>query len=197
MASRALTTKVDWNKVMVTSDKLDLTKINKLKSQIDSTVAKCSQLPESLPKIDWAQYKAHASDPKAVEELEKRYNAIKVEPPKIPASRLDDLELAKKQDLERFRKYAMKAQSFVESAEIVKNKFAKMIPVKDMSYEEWAKTFPYWSYQADNPSIGPHLGRSPGLSVEEAIEFEKPDPLPFSTPTAWKNWEERKKQHYS
>lgn len=198
MASKAVTrVSADWSKLSQRLNQSEIPKLNKLKSQIDATAIKVSTLPDTLPKIDWAHYKAHASDPKIVEEIEKKYSAIKVETPKVPASRLNELKVAQEQDEARYHRFVTIAESYIESAGVVKKNFENMIPVKDMMREDWVLTFPYWSPTIENPSLSPHLGRTPGLSLEEAIAFEQPDPIPFTTKTAWKDWEERKKKFYS
>lgn len=198
MASKAVAVKVDWSKLAA---KLEHSakpqKFNKFKSRIDATSVKLSNLPEKLPEIDWGFYKANASDPKIVDELQRSYTSVKLERPKPAPGRLDDLEKAKRQDLARFEIFAAYARSCIESAEVVKKKFENMIPVKDMTLEDWALTFPYWSTNVENPSIGPHWNRTPGLNKAEMLAFEQPDPVPFATPTAWKDWEERKKKFYS
>ena len=198
MATRAVTKiKADWSKLASQLDKMEIPRLNKLKSQVDSTAVKVASLPENLPSIDWAHYKAHASDPKIVEEIEKKYSSIKLEVPKAPAARVADLEKAKQQDEARFARFQTIAESYVASAIEVKGKFESMIPVPDMTMEDYALTFPEWVPTVENPSIFPHLGRTPGLSREEAMAFEQPDPVPYATRTAWKDWEERKKKFYS
>lgn len=196
MASKAVAVKVDWSK-LATKVNVKPQKFNKFKSRIDSTSVKLNTLPERLPEIDWSFYRANAADPKIVEELQRSYTSVRLERPKPTSGRLEELEKAKKQDLARFERYAAYAKSCVESAEVVKKKFENMIPCKDMTCEDWSLTFPYWSTSVENPSIGPHWNRTPGLTKEEMIAFEQPDPVPFATPTAWKDWEERKKKFYS
>lgn len=91
MASKAVTKfKPDWAKLAKQVVASDIPKINKLKSTVDSVAIRVSSLPNSLPQIDWSHYKQHASDPKLVEEIEKKYATIKVEAPKAPTSRLND-----------------------------------------------------------------------------------------------------------
>lgn len=198
MASRAVSkVKADWSKLSSAIHSSELPKLNKLKSQIDATAIKVSSLPESLSKIDWAHYKAHAANPKLVEEIEKKYSSIKLNAPKVPASRLGDLKVAKEQDIARYKDFVEFAKSYIESAEVVKEKFKTMIPFKEMSAEDWTLTFPEWSTSIENPSLGPHWGRTPGLTREEAAAFDQPDPVPYATKTAWKEWEERKKKFYS
>lgn len=199
MASRAVAKlKVDWSKIAEQVSKDETPMLNKLKSVVDGNAVKVASLPDSLPKIDWAYYKAHASDPKLVEEIEKKYSVLKVEPPKAPAARLAEIDRAQEQDEARFKKFTAIAQQYVEAAEVVKQKFANMIPVGEMSFEDWSRTFPKWAPGTiDNPSIFPHFGRTVGLSREEQIAFEQPDPLPYATKRAWKDWEERKKKFYS
>lgn len=196
MASKALA-RFDWNKILSTINPKDVPKMNRLKAQMDATAVKCSQLPESLPKIDWAHYKTNSANPKAVEQIEKLYNSIKLERPKAAASCLDELNEANECQHIKFKKFVEAAQTQIDSAEVVKQKFLKMIPVDDMTSEEWYLTFPYWSLTKDNPSGSPHYGRAIGLSREEAILFEQPDPYPYANKQAWKDWEVRKKKFYS
>lgn len=198
MASKAVArVKVDWSSISNQLSPKELPKLNKLKSQVDSTVAKASSLPDKLPSIDWAHYKAHASDPNLVAELEKQYAKVKLEHPKAIGARLNELRNAQVQTEERYKKFVEISKSYVESARAVRVKFEKMIPVPEMNNEDWTLTFPYWSVTRENPSVAFHYGRIPGLTREEAISFEQPDPLPFSTKIAWKDWEERKKKFYS
>lgn len=198
MASKAVAkVKADWSKIASQLDKTELPALNKLKSYMDSNSVRVSTLPDSLPKIDWAHYKARASDPKLVEELERQYQAIKVEVPKAPNSRLNDLKRAHEIDEARYQKFVGVSQAYIDSAEKLKVKFEKMIPVPEMTYEDWFATFPEWSSSIENPSIAPHFGRIPGLTREEAAAFDQPDPIPFATKTAWKEWEVKKKKFYT
>lgn len=189
--------KADWSSISKRVDTSEVPKLNRLKSQVDATAVKVSSLPDKLPSIDWSHYKAHASDPNAVAEIEKQYAKIKVETPKAPASRLNELRTAQANDEARYKRFVEVAESHIESAKAVKVKFEKMIPVPQMNLEDWYLTFPLWSPNKDNPSLHPHFGRTPGLTREEAIAFEQPDPVPYATKTAWKDWEERKRKFYS
>lgn len=189
---------IDWSKLMSKLGADERTKLNRLKSQIDGTAIKVASLPDSLPKIDWSHYKAAASDPKLVEELEKKYSGLKTDLPKAPQSRIAELNKAKEEDLARCAKFLKYARTCIESADVVKKKYEVMIPVKDMTNEEWTLTFPDWSVSSiENPSIAPHWGRAPGLTREEAAAYEQPDLPPYSTKTAWKDWEVRKKKFFS
>lgn len=198
MASKALTKfNVDWSKIMAGASEKELPKLNRLKAQCATTGIKVTSLPESLPQIDWNYYKQHASNPKIVEDIQKNYVTIKVEAPKVPANRLQDLQLAQHQDEERFKRYCEVANDFVRAIEVVKTKFENMIPVKDMTMEDWSLTFPHWTTSIEHPSIYPHLGRTAGLTREEAAAFDIPDPVPFATKTAWKDWETKYKKWYN
>lgn len=197
MASKAVArASVDWSKIASEVTKADLPKINRLKAQMDATGVKMSSLPASLPQLDWSHYKAHASDPKLVEEIEKRYSALKIEKPQAPAKRLDELQEHHKQDKARLEKFQEVARSYIESAEVVKQNFERMIPVKNMTYEDYFLTFPHWSWSIERPSIAPHYGRAAGLTREEAAALDQPDPLPYATKTAWKDWETKYKKWY-
>lgn len=198
MASRALTkVAADWSKISSQVHPSEVPKLNRLKSRIDATAVKVASLPDSLPKIDWAYYKANASNPKMVEEIEKKYSSLKIDAPKAPEERLAELKRAQEQTEKRYQKFVEVAKSYIDSATEVEKKFKDMIPVKDMMLEEYSMTFPEWSFQIENPSLAPHYGRWPGLTREEAAAFEQPDPVPYSTKTAWKDWEVRKKKYFS
>lgn len=197
MSKAVARVKADWSSISKRVSADEIPKLNRLKSQIDTTAVKVSSLPDKLPAIDWSHYKAHASDPNIVAELEKQYAKIKVELPKAPESRLSQLRSAMAQDEARYKRFVEIAESHIEAAKAVKVKFEKMIPVPRMNQEDWVLTFPLWSHTMDNPSVHPHYGRTPGLTREEAIAYEQPDPVPYATKTAWKDWEERKKKFYS
>lgn len=197
MASKAVKVSVDWSKLASRMSATDVAKLNKLKAQFDATAVKVASLPESLPAIDWSYYKANAVNPKLVEEIEKRYSTIKVDKPKAASKRLEDLQQAQAQDEERYKRFCEFAKSFTEAAEVVKKRFEDMIPVKDMSMEDYCATFPHWNIaDRENPSIWPHFERAPGLTREEAAAFGQPDPLPYATKTAWKDWESKYKRFY-
>lgn len=198
MASKSVArVKLDWQKLAKHAMPDDATRLNKLKAAFDSTGVKVSSLPDSLPQIDWSHYKATASDPKLVESIEKMYSSLKVERPKIPANRVEELNYHHKMDKRRFEKFVAFAKSYVHSAEVVKNKFEKMIPVKDMTMEDYSLTFPHWSATLDTPpTVGFAYDRIPGLSREEAAAFAQPDPVPYATKQAWKDWEEKYKKWY-
>lgn len=197
MASKVAKVSVDWSKLASRMSAQDATKLNKLKAQFDATAVKVSSLPESLPAIDWSFYKAHAANPKLVEEIEKKYSTLKVEKPRASPKRLEDLQKAQAQDEERYKKFCEFAKSYTEAAAIVKKKFEDMIPVKEMTMEDFCATFPHWNIaDRENPSIWPHFERAPGLSREEAAAFGQPDPVPYATKTAWKDWETKHKKFY-
>lgn len=198
MASRAAVTRVsaDWSKIAACMSEADLTKLNKLKAKFDANAVKAASLPETLPSLDWSQYKAKVADPKLVEEIEKKYAAVKIERPKVAEKNLEELQLARQQDETRYKKFCEFAQSYIQAAEVVKTKFHNMIPVKDMTIEDWTLTFPHWSFTKENPSIYPHLGRAVGLTREEAAAFDQPDPIPYATKKAWQDWEEKYKKWY-
>lgn len=198
MTSRGLTkVAADWSKISSQIHPSEAPKLNRLKSRFDATAVKVASLPESLPKIDWAYYKANASNPKIVEEIEKKYSSLKIDAPKAPAERLAELKEAQEQTERRYRKFVDVAKSYIDSATVVEKKFKDMIPIKDMNQEDYCLTFPEWTFSVENPSLAPHYGRWAGLTREEAMAFDQPDPVPYSTKTAWKDWEVRKKKYFS
>ena len=61
------------------------------------------------------------------------------------------------------------------------DKFKLMIPVNQMTEEEFALTFPDWGVrQAVRPSWWPHEETTPGLSKEERAAITKSDGPPYS-----------------
>lgn len=187
----------DWSKLASKMSAPDVAKLNRLKAQFDATGVKVTGLPDKLPAIDWSFYKAHAANPKLVEEIEKKYATLKIERPKATPKRLEDLQVAQQQDEQRYKRFCEIASSYIDAAEVVKKKFETMIPVYEMTLEDWCATFPHWNHASrENPSVWPHLGRVPGLTREEAAAFDQPDPKPFATPTAWKDWATKYKKWY-
>lgn len=194
MASKAVArVKCDWAKLTQNGRPENVQRINQLKATFDSTAVKVSSLPDSLPQIDWSYYKQHASDPKVVQDIEKMYGSIKIKRPAPPANRLEELNYHHNMDKKRFEKFTTYVQEYMESIEIVRSKFEKMIPINEMNMEDWSLTFPHWSFTIDTPPTwGWALDRTIGLSREEAAAFAVPDPIPFSNKRAWKDWEKYK-----
>ena len=48
-----------------------------------------------------------------------------------------------------------------------------MIPVDQMTDEDFARTFPDWSITPESPSLYPSYEKTPGLSKEDRIEVIK------------------------
>lgn len=187
----------DWSKLATKVHRTEVPKLNKFKSRVDASAVKLASLPDSLPKIDWDYYKANASDAKIVEEIQKKYSSLKIDVPKAPESRLAELKQAQLDDERRYKAFAEVAKSYIDSSEVVKTKFKNMLPFREMTLEDWALTFPEWTnHSIENPVMGSY-SRFAGLTREEAAAFDQPDPVPFSTKTAWKEWEIRKKKFYS
>jgi len=198
MASRAVArAQCDWAFLIKNALPDDATRLTRTKAAFDANVTKASSFPGKLPEIDWNHYKKHADDPNLVEDIEKMYRSLKVSRPKPPESRVKELDYHHKKDKERFDRFAVYAKSAIEAAEQFKSQFEKMLPSTEMTMEDFTLTFPHWSRSLDSPpTMGWAYDRTPGLSREEAAAFAQPDPIPFATKTAWKDWEEKYKKWY-
>merc|ERR1712008_176971 len=75
MAARRVTlTSVDWAKFAVAQKPA----FNALKNKTDAHIRKVASLPESLPKIDFENYKAKIAVAGMVDDFQKKYDALKI-----------------------------------------------------------------------------------------------------------------------
>merc|ERR1712038_883712 len=79
MAARRVTaTTVDWAKFAEKIPAAQKPAFNALKNKTDAHIRKLAALPESLPKIDFANYKAKIAVAGMVDDFQKKYDALKI-----------------------------------------------------------------------------------------------------------------------
>merc|ERR1712038_929400 len=79
MAARRVTaTSVDWAKFAEKIPAAQKPAFNALKNKTDAHIRKVASLPESLPKIDFADYKAKIAVAGMVDDFQKKYDALKI-----------------------------------------------------------------------------------------------------------------------
>ena len=140
--------------------------------------------PENAPAIDFEAYKKNCSNKDVVDKLKSAYASFKVPYPTHNLnSAVDEEAAAAKADAKRFAEITA-AQ--IKEAEEYKSKFESMIPLHEMTVEEFYLTFPQWAvYRRDKPTVWPHDPRTIGLTREQIAELEhyeyadlSKDPLP-------------------
>jgi len=151
---------------------------NAFKARSDSYLRRMLSYPETAPQIDWSHYRKNLTDASVVDQLEAAYKALNIVYPKDTLSH--EVDAQQKQNELETQEFIKDSQLVIAEANKMLEKFKVMIPVKDMSEEEFTLTFPEWNPRWQEPSWWPHPETTPGLSKKQREEFMKPDGPPYS-----------------
>ncbi|VEL43423.1 unnamed protein product [Protopolystoma xenopodis] len=79
MFARVATTRIPWELLSSACPKHQKEAFYDIKSKTDAVVAKITNLPETLPQINFDHYRKNVSDPNVVESLKKSYESFVVQ----------------------------------------------------------------------------------------------------------------------
>jgi len=162
---------VDWAKLARIAGRHQQQQFNKFKGKSDTYMRRVHENPEKPPEIDFAAYKKLVNNKAAIDQLEKSYKALSISyPPETLSAQIDAQE---KQTAVEGKKFADSLSTRINEAEELLQKFKLMIPVDQMTPEEFAHTFPDWAITGGVESLAPNSEKTPGLSKEERADFRK------------------------
>ncbi|MBZ3873259.1 ATP synthase subunit d, mitochondrial [Sciurus carolinensis] len=124
---------------------------NSLKSWNETLISWLATLPEKLPAIDWAYYKAKAG---LVDDFENKFNALKVPRPEDKYTAQVDAE--EKEDVKSCAEFVSLSKARIEEYEKQLEKMKNIIPFDQMTIEnlnevftetKLDKKYPYWPHQ--------------------------------------------------
>ncbi|CAG2101332.1 unnamed protein product, partial [Medioppia subpectinata] len=178
-AKRIANSSIDWTKFSQIVPKSERQMYNAFKAKSDGYLRRMLSYPETAPKIDWSYYRTNITAKGIVDQLESSYKALNIVYPKDNISdQIAAQEAENEKEVELFVKDSKQIQN---EAKKLLEKFNVMLPVVDMSEEEFALTFPEWSVrQTREPSWWPHDETTPGLTTAEREALRKPDGPPYS-----------------
>lgn len=170
MAKRFAGSKVNWAQLTSKLTDADRPHFNTFKAKYDGYLRKMTALPENPPKIDWASYKAKIPVAGLVDQFQKQYEALQIP---FPA----DTESAKINEDEK--KLLAEAHAWIQESNTRIAQYKKeieeeesLIPVTEMTLQEYVQAYPENGYDPKNPTFWPHDADSQ-LTAEDLEWWEK------------------------
>jgi len=159
MASKRIArSAVDWAKFEKLVPKPDGSEFQHFKSRSSTYVARLTALPETLPAIDWAEYKRRTKAfANVVDEFEKKYASLTVPYPSAPSEVLDHISKQEQEEVSHQKKYAASAAEQIKKWEDDLKHWNNIPPVIHMTRGEHIEYFPDLVLDLrKQPSFYPH-----------------------------------------
>lgn len=156
MAARRITaSSVDWAEFAKKIPQAQKPAFAALKNKQDNYVRKIASLPESLPKIDFAIYKARVSAA-MVEDFQKKYEALKVPYPKDTLTATIESQAVEQKA--EYEKFVAQSKTRIQGINEELAKWNAMMPIEEMNCEEALTYVPHLNLvvNPDKPSLWPH-----------------------------------------
>merc|ERR1712038_1528683 len=135
MAARRVTaTTVDWAKFAEKIPAAQKPAFNALKNKTDAHIRKVASLPESLPKIDFANYKAKIAVAGMVDDFQKKYDALKIPYPQDTYTSSIESEAGSLKA--EYAKFVDESKSRIVGIQKDQAKWEALMPVEEMNLEE-------------------------------------------------------------
>merc|ERR1712066_120709 len=135
MAARRVTaTSVDWAKFAEKIPAAQKPAFNALKNKTDAHIRKVASLPESLPKIDFANYKAKIAVAGMVDDFQKKYDALKIPYPQDTYT--SSIESESGSLKAEYAKFVDESKSRIVGIQKDQAKWEALMPVEEMNLEE-------------------------------------------------------------
>lgn len=127
------------------------------KAKSDAYISRIQNLPEELPKIDFAFYKSRLSAPALATEFEKMYASLSVPYPKDSANVIKHIEEEEKVALETKNTYVATQKAKIKDNQNVINKLDSIPPPNQMTMQMYAYYFPDEGFDpVKRPTFFPH-----------------------------------------
>jgi len=179
MASKRLSkTAVDWSKFAKAVPKEDLGKFQAFKHKSDNYVARVIGLPESLPDLDFAQYKSRAGAVVAVvEQFEKQYKALSVVYPQDKKNGLAAIDQEKVANEAVLKGWLKESSARLAAYEAGVARWNNMPSLDHITKEEWNTYFPEKAkFQPGfTPTMVPHTPEyNDPVMLEKTADYKVP-----------------------
>ncbi|ELW71222.1 ATP synthase subunit d, mitochondrial isoform X1 [Tupaia chinensis] len=127
---------------------------NSLKTWNETLTSRLAALPENLPAIDWAYYRANMAKACLVDNFEKKLNALKVLVPEDKYTIQVDAEV--KEDVKSCAEFVSLPKARIEEYQKQLEKMKNIIPFDRMTIEDLNKVFPETSLDKKKYPYWPH-----------------------------------------
>lgn len=126
-----------------------------LKAKTDQIVSKIQMSPESLPKINWDQYRKVIPQANIVDAFEKQYSSLTVPYPKDKANWQAKLDAEEREALEQSKAVRKAYQELMEDLKDDLKAISELPPADEMTHEMWNAYFPGTGFDKNRPIFYP------------------------------------------
>lgn len=153
MSRRAIKS-INWAAIAERLTEAEKNNFVAFKAKADQHLRRMSANPESLPKIDWAFYKKNIASATLVDTFQKQYESISIPYPEDKyTSQIDAAEKQMNIEIEALIK---KLHEHTEECKQNIEKLESIMPVSEMTLEEFAIHYPEDSLSPQHPTCWPH-----------------------------------------
>jgi len=160
MASKRIArSAVDWTKFEKLVPKPDVSEFQLFKNRSTGYASRVTALPDTLPSIDWAQYKRRTKAfTGVVEDFEKKYKSLTVPYPNAPTEAMNQIAKAEQEEILHQKKYGTGASEQIKKWEEEVKHLERIPPVAHMTRGEQVEHLPELVIDfRKQPSIFPHV----------------------------------------
>lgn len=169
MAGRKTINAINWGAIAERISEADKPIFASFRSKSDVYLRRMQQYPENVPKIDWAYYKKQIAVAGMVDNFQKEYDALKVAYPADTYTPI--VEEQEKDAASHVAKFIKESENRIESFQSEIERISKLMPFNEMTMEDYAAAYPNLAWNADKPTIWPHLPECQPID-------DKPEPIP-------------------
>uniref|UniRef100_A0A914Z3J4 ATP synthase subunit d, mitochondrial n=1 Tax=Panagrolaimus superbus TaxID=310955 RepID=A0A914Z3J4_9BILA len=146
-AKRVATSSVQWQKLTERLTASHVAELTRLKGQNSTFSAQVNQLPNDLPKIDFAALKKQLPAHSAIlDSLQKQYETLSIPYGQIPEQFNKEIEKWVEYNNARIKLHELKTADGAVAAKKVEEKWAKAPPVEHFDRQHFAEYFPQIFY---------------------------------------------------
>jgi hypothetical protein len=146
-AKRVATSSVQWQKLTERLTAPHVAELTRLKGQNSTFSAQVNQLPNDLPKVDFAALKKQLPAHSAIlDSLQKQYESMSIPYGTIPEQFNKEIEKWIEYNNARIKLHEMKTADGALEAKKVEEKWAKAPPVEHFDRQHFAEYFPQIFY---------------------------------------------------
>ncbi|GFS07394.1 ATP synthase subunit d, mitochondrial [Elysia marginata] len=156
-AKRVSKSVVDWARFAAVCPKNQTDTLRTVKAKHDAFINKVHTLPENLPKIDFASYKARLPDPAMADRFEKAYAALSIPYPVDKANMLKKVEEENQDAEKRVKTYVADVQAAAQESKTFLAKIDSLPKFEEMTVEMFNYYFPETAFNPDRPTFWPDL----------------------------------------
>ncbi|BFZ03383.1 hypothetical protein BsWGS_06422 [Bradybaena similaris] len=155
-AKRISASAVDWARFAEVIPKAQIETLRNIKTKHDTFLNKVHQLPENLPKIDFATYKARLPDPTMADRFQKAYEALSVPYPVDKDHMMQKVEQEKENQDKEIRQFVTTIQKDIDANKLFLSKIDTLPKYGDLTREAFNYYFPETAFNPQRPTIWPH-----------------------------------------